>query len=169
MCVINRPTTAEGEIICRGGGGGKGDHKCPPYACSFVCTGIWSRKKLNQSAKKKRMWEGRKTATKHEIVRKLALKLLQSQTPQKHFQACVWISTCVDTNTNSKELGSFMFQNPPWIPPPPTPACLSLSSASSLHPIWMFYSSLALRGGGSHQGLSSWQGCFRYENTPIGR
>lgn len=86
-------------------------------------------------------------ATKHEIVRKWALKLLQSsaQTPQKHLQAWVWFFTYVETNTNSQALGSVMFQNPPWITTPPTtPACLSLSSESSRYPIWMFYSSPGL-------------------------
>lgn len=55
--------------------------------------------------------------------------------------------------------------------PPTTPACLSLSSESSRYPIWMFYSSPALKHPilRSHRGLSSWRGCFRYENTPIGR
>lgn len=53
MCLINRPRTVGGEIIRRGGGGGKGGTQASPYACSFVCTGIWSRDKLNQSAKKK--------------------------------------------------------------------------------------------------------------------
>lgn len=125
--VINRPRTVGGEIIRRGGGGGEGGTQAAPVRL-LVCVyrNLEQRQTQPECKKKKRMWERRKTAgkkrtaTKREMVRKWALKLLQSsaQTPQKHFQAWVGFFTYVYTNTNSKELMSVMFQNPPWIPHP---------------------------------------------------